>query len=59
MDGALPSNEAVSSGKYKYFTELGVVTLGEPHGAAKRFLEFIATPEGEKILTKYRWIPAR
>jgi phosphate transport system substrate-binding protein len=59
MDGASPTNESVTGGKYKYFTELGVVTLGEPHGAAKRFLEFVAGPDGDKVLTKYRWIPAR
>lgn len=58
LDGALPSNEAVKSGKYKYFTELGIVTVGEPQGAARRFLEFIASSEGDKILTKHRWIAA-
>ena len=58
MDGASPTNESVTTGKYKYFTELGVVTVGEPHGAAKRFLEFVAGADGDKILTKYRWIPA-
>ena len=32
--------------------EFGVVTLGEPQGLAKRFLECVVGPEGEKILAK-------
>jgi len=52
IGGVTPSIEALQSGKYKYANESGVVTLGEPKGLAKRFLEFVASPDGQKILAK-------
>lgn len=50
--GVPPSPEAVQTGKYGYFNEKGVVTLGAPQGAAKRFLDFVAGPEGAKIFSQ-------
>ena len=52
IEGVTASAETVQSGKYKYFNERGVVTLGPAEGAAKRFLEFVASAEGQKILAK-------
>jgi phosphate transport system substrate-binding protein len=57
IDGNAPSAEAVKSGKYKVYNERGVVTVGEPKGSAKKFLEFVATVEGQKILAKRSMIP--
>jgi phosphate transport system substrate-binding protein len=57
IDGNAPSAEAVKSGKYKVYNERGVVTVGEPKGTAKKFLEFVATAEGQKILAKRSMIP--
>jgi len=59
IDGASPSPEAVQNGKYKFFNERGVVTAGAPHGAAKRFLEFVGSAEGQKILARHGVIPAK
>jgi phosphate transport system substrate-binding protein len=42
--------ETVKSDKYKFYHEHGAITLGEPQGLAKRFLEFINTVEGQKII---------
>jgi phosphate transport system substrate-binding protein len=52
IEGISASPETVQSGKYKYFNERGVVTLGAPQGVAKRFLEFVAGAEGHKILAR-------
>jgi phosphate transport system substrate-binding protein len=57
IDGVPPSTEAVKSGKYKVYNERGVVTLGAPQGVAKKFLDFVATAEGQKILAKRSMIP--
>lgn len=57
IDGTPPSAEAVKSGKYKVYNERGVVTVGQPQGVAKRFLEFVASTEGQKILAKRSMIP--
>ena len=43
----------MKSGKYKYFNEVGVVTIGEPKGTAKRFLDFVSGSEAEKIMEKF------
>jgi ABC-type Fe3+ transport system substrate-binding protein len=43
----------VKSGKYKYYNEVGFVTLGEPKGTAKRFIDFVTSGAGEKILGKF------
>ena len=52
IGGVLPSVEALQSGKYRYTNETGAITLGEPKGLAKRFLELVAGPDGQKILAK-------
>jgi phosphate transport system substrate-binding protein len=51
--GVASSLETVKSGKYRYFNEVGFVTIGEPKGTAKRFIEFVAGAEGEKIFEKF------
>jgi phosphate transport system substrate-binding protein len=53
VGGVAPTLEAVKSGKYRYFNEVGVVTVGEPKGTAKRFVEFVVSSDGEKILEKF------
>jgi hypothetical protein len=35
------------------------VTLGEPQGLTKRFVEFLATAEGRKIIGSQGAIPVR
>ena len=50
VNGVLPSGENVKSEKYKFYHEHGAITLGEPQGLVKRFLEFINTAEGQKVI---------
>jgi phosphate transport system substrate-binding protein len=57
LNGVSPTAEAVQTGKYKFYIERGIITLGAPQGATKRFLDFAATPEGQKILSQYGMIP--
>ena len=57
LGGAVPAAEAVQTGKYKFYIERGIITLGAPQGAVRRFLDFAATPEGQKILSQYGMIP--
>jgi phosphate transport system substrate-binding protein len=57
VNGVAPSPEAVRAGKYKIYNERGIVTLGAPQGAAKRFLDFVATADGQKILVHRGVIP--
>jgi phosphate transport system substrate-binding protein len=59
VDGIPPTPETVQNGKYKFYTDKGIVTLGAPQGAAKRFLEFIASSEGHKILANRGIVPVK
>jgi phosphate transport system substrate-binding protein len=59
IGGVPPSPEAVQTGKYGYYNEKGIVTLGAPQGAAKRFLDFVAGPEGAKILSQQGTVPVK
>jgi phosphate transport system substrate-binding protein len=59
LSGVAPTLEAVKGNKYKYYNEIGLVTKGEPKGTAKRFVDFVSSPEGEKILEKYGMAGAR
>jgi phosphate transport system substrate-binding protein len=59
VNGIAPTMDAVKTGKYKYFNEVGVVTIGEPKGTAKRFVEFASSLEGDKILEKFGMTVAR
>ena len=59
INGVIPAPEAARSGKYRYFSERGLVTQGEPQGLTKRFIEFMATAEGRKIIGSQGAIPVR
>jgi phosphate transport system substrate-binding protein len=48
INGVAPTAETVKSDKYKFYHEHGAITLGEPQGLTKRFLEYLNTPEGQK-----------
>jgi phosphate transport system substrate-binding protein len=57
INGVQPSPEAIKSGKYKYYNERGIVTLGPPQGLTKRFLELVSGAEGQKVLVGRGVIP--
>jgi phosphate transport system substrate-binding protein len=57
LGGVVASPENIQSGKYRFYSERGIITLGAPQGAAKRLLDFAATPEGQKILSGHGMIP--
>ena len=48
INGVAPTAETVKSDKYKFYHEHGAITLGEPQGLTKRFLEYLNTSEGQK-----------
>ncbi len=50
LDGAYPSVEAISTGKYPLFRPLYLATKGKPTGQVKAFLDWITSPEGQKVI---------
>lgn len=59
ISGVSPTAETVRNDKYRFVREQGVVLAGEPQGLTKRFMDFMATPEGRKILGSQGAIPLR
>jgi phosphate transport system substrate-binding protein len=59
INGVTPTAETVRNEKYRFVREQGMVTAGEPQGVAKRFIDFMATAEGRKIIGSQGAIPIR
>jgi phosphate transport system substrate-binding protein len=57
--GYLPDAENVASGKYPLSRELFMYTRGKPGAAAKAFIEFCLSPEGQKIVNTVGYFPVR
>jgi len=49
VNGVMPTKETVLLGKYPYSRPLFMYTNGLPKGATKDFIDFVKSPEGQKI----------
>ena len=59
VDGVAPTHETVTSGKYSIARGLYSNTKGEPAGLTKKFIEFLYTSEGQKIISANGFIPVK
>ena len=59
LDGVVPSIKTVKDGTYKIARGLYSNTKGEPVGLTKKFIDFLYTPDGKKIIEKHGFIPVR
>jgi len=59
VDGVEPTKETVVSGKYKLARPLYLYTDGKPTGLAKEFIDFVLSPEGQKIVDKIGFVPVK
>jgi phosphate transport system substrate-binding protein len=59
LDGVVPSIETVRKGSYKIARGLYSNTKGEATGLAKKFIDFLYTPDGQKIIEKHGFIPVQ
>ena len=57
VNGVIPKQETVVSGKYPISRPLYMYTDGAPQGVAKDFLEFICSEEGQKIVEEQGFVP--
>jgi phosphate transport system substrate-binding protein len=55
----VPSIETVRKGSYKIARGLYSNTKGEATGLAKKFIDFLYTPDGQKIIEKHGFIPVQ
>lgn len=57
VDGGAATQEAVKSGSYKIVRPFNIVTKSGLSEVAKDFIEFILSPEGQKIVADNGYIP--
>ena len=55
----LPSAETVNTKQYPIARDLYMYTAGEPAGPAKGYLDWIFTPEAQKIVTELGFVPIK
>jgi phosphate transport system substrate-binding protein len=58
VEGVLPSSATANDGSYKLARGLNCFTNGKPSGNAKKFLDFVLTPDGQKIVASTGFVPA-
>ena len=57
LDGVQPTIENIKNGTYPLARKLYFITLGEPSPGAKAFIDYILSPEGQKIAVENGFIP--
>jgi phosphate transport system substrate-binding protein len=50
LDGVMPSVEAVREGRYTLTRSSYLITRGDAHAGVARFLAFVGSPEGQRVL---------
>lgn len=56
LDGIEPSPENIASGKYPMARPLYLITDGEPEGTAKKFVDYVLSSKGQKLMTKHGYL---
>lgn len=56
VDGVAPTAQTIADGSYPLSRPLFLVTNGAPTGAAKRFIDYVLSPQGQRLLTKHGYL---
>lgn len=59
VDGIAPTVTSVQDGTYPISRPLNFVTLGEPEGEVKRFIDFVVSAEGQDIVADQDFVPIK
>jgi phosphate transport system substrate-binding protein len=59
LDGVVPTLDTVRTGTYKIARGLYSNTKGNPTGLTKKFIDYLYTPEGQKIIAGKGFIPVK
>ena len=59
IDGAAPTKKNVIRGDYPYVTPFSLVSKGEPTGAAEKFVTFVLSEKGQRIISDSYLLPVR
>ncbi len=56
INGIYPSKETIIAGEYKLTRSLYMYTNGDPEGIGKEFIDFILSPQGQKIVEEQGFV---
>lgn len=59
VNGVYPTRENVVGGEYPISRPLFYYTAGEPRGLAKRYIDFVLSPSGQRIVAQQGFVPVR
>jgi len=59
IDGVVPTIQTVKEGQYKVSRGLYSCTKGEPSGLTKKFIDYLFSPEGQKIVQSNGFITVK
>ncbi len=51
LEGLAPTKENVANGSYPFFRPLFLMTKGKPQGEIKAFLDWLLSPQGQKVVS--------
>jgi phosphate transport system substrate-binding protein len=57
--GAAPTVENARNGSYPITRPLQIYVIGEPAGTIKEYLDWILSPEGQKVVLELGYVPAK
>lgn len=57
VNGVTPTNQTVASGEFPISRPLFMFTDGWPEGVTNKFINFILSPEGQKIVKEQGYVP--
>ena len=59
LNGVAPTTENVKSGRYFLTRDFLFITRGEPVGATRKFLDFLLSPDGDRVILANGAVPLR
>ena len=59
LDGAAANEENILNGRYKLVRPFLFVSMGEPAGLAKEFVDFVLSAEGQALVKKEGLLPIK
>lgn len=59
LDGVVPNLETVKDGRYPVARGLYSITVGQPQGVVKAFIDYLYSPSGQQIAADKGFIPVR
>lgn len=59
VDGIAPTVENIRSGTYPFTVDVFMVTAGEPTPAARKFMDWVLSPLGQKLIQDTGYVPLK